>query len=30
LGTVVDDARAKMAKEDARVLLKECVEKNWA
>ena len=30
LGAVVDDARARLLKDDVRRLLKECVEKNWA
>jgi class 3 adenylate cyclase/predicted ATPase len=30
LQSVVDEARGKLAKEDARALLKECVEKNWS
>jgi len=27
--SVIDEARAKVAREDARALVKECVEKNW-
>ena len=30
LHSVVDEARAKLSKEDARGLLKECIEKNWS